>query len=896
MKIVEGRMRAAAVLFAMSIAAASIVDRPANGQCGTIIEDLNAALEMEAKRKAFEGIAQGSSGLTVQLTIHIVRQTNGLNGVHPSFVQDGIDAANEMFNPAGISFCWRGDPIYIDNDLYFNQIDSPAELDALRQTEVVPNTINLYYVQKMQPYGTELAGISSFTFSPVQGIVIDKFSGDLELTHQLAHYFDLFHIDETMFGAECTNGSNCQIAGDLLCDTPACPILTASNLDCCSPCIYDGNDAPPCEGDRPFWPYIDNVMTTPKDSCWETLTEGQLARALATLTTSRADVIGDCTVECPPQTPILYVRSDAPAGGDGSSWEAAIDDLAIALARTRCTNNIVEEIWVKGGLYLPDSGTGLRGRTFLVRGGLKLYGSFAGDETSIAQRDLQKNPTVLSGDLNGDDSENFVNRGDNSRIVMVVDPSNLQTVIDGFTFTAAESDGNTPGGTGLYAFQSNAHIRNCSFIDNRTILGKGGGLLLSHADGELAQSTFTNNLARSGGGASFKGALVHQCVFTNNVATDGSGAAEGSGTWSECEFAFNSGSSGGAFRGVNLSAVFNDCRFIENQSGIGGAIEASQIGSLQLNECLFVGNQAITGSNAAGGAIFLHLNPCSAVSCLFLGNSAKFGGAVRKHDGRFRGVNCTFSGNSATSDGGAIYGAWESPANPCCNDLVNCTFSQNSALGLGGGLHWTTSTLNITNSVFWNNTDSTGATSGAQIKFTGTGLTVFYSCVQGYTGPGAGNSALNPLLADPDGLDNVVGTLDDDLRLSPGSPCIDSGNNTVDINSFEAGAQPLPPVDALGLPRFVDDPDSLDVGVGTPPLVDRGAVEHRQTSCLGDLDASGSVDVDDLLALINVWGSCESPVPGACPSDVAPIGGGNGVVDSDDLVTLINHWGACPKR
>ncbi len=39
----------------------------------------------------------------------------------------------------------------------------------------------------------------------------------------------------------------------------------------------------------------------------------------------------------------------------------------------------------------------------------------------------------------------------------------------------------------------------------------------------------------------------------------------------------------------------------------------------------------------------------------------------------------------------------------------------------------------------------------------------------GYGTDGGGNIDANPLFVDPNGADNIVGTLNDDLRLSPGS-------------------------------------------------------------------------------------------------------------------------------
>lgn len=60
--------------------------------------------------------------------------------------------------------------------------------------------------------------------------------------------------------------------------------------------------------------------------------------------------------------------------------------------------------------------------------------------------------------------------------------------------------------------------------------------------------------------------------------------------------------------------------------------------------------------------------------------------------------------------------------------------------------------------------------------------------------------------------------------------------------------------------------------------------------CPADINGTGAVNVDDLLAVINAWGPCP---PGSCPADIAP-SGGNGVVNVDDLLAVINGWGPCP--
>jgi subtilisin-like proprotein convertase family protein len=55
--------------------------------------------------------------------------------------------------------------------------------------------------------------------------------------------------------------------------------------------------------------------------------------------------------------------------------------------------------------------------------------------------------------------------------------------------------------------------------------------------------------------------------------------------------------------------------------------------------------------------------------------------------------------------------------------------------------------------------------------------------------------------------------------------------------------------------------------------------------CPEDIDNSGAVDVDDLVAVILGWGPCGK----SCPADIDD----SGAVDVDDLVAVILAWGPC---
>ena len=71
-----------------------------------------------------------------------------------------------------------------------------------------------------------------------------------------------------------------------------------------------------------------------------------------------------------------------------------------------------------------------------------------------------------------------------------------------------------------------------------------------------------------------------------------------------------------------------------------------------------------------------------------------------------------------------------------------------------------------------------------------------------------------------------------------------------------------------------------------------GIPDDCETSvCAPDIapvGGNGTVNVDDLLGVVNSWGNCS----GTCLADIAPPSG-NGVVNVDDLLEIINNWGPC---
>ena len=60
--------------------------------------------------------------------------------------------------------------------------------------------------------------------------------------------------------------------------------------------------------------------------------------------------------------------------------------------------------------------------------------------------------------------------------------------------------------------------------------------------------------------------------------------------------------------------------------------------------------------------------------------------------------------------------------------------------------------------------------------------------------------------------------------------------------------------------------------------------------CAPDINGNGTVNVSDLLAVINGWGTCANPCPPYCGADIND----DCIINVSDLLAVINGWGACP--
>jgi hypothetical protein len=279
---------------------------------------------------------------------------------------------------------------------------------------------------------------------------------------------------------------------------------------------------------------------------------------------------------------ILYVRENAQGKHTGLNWADAYDNLQAALVHAAAPSRVVLEIWVAGGAYAPSSSD--RNQSFDLQSDLGLYGGFAGNETQRSQRNWHRHPTILSGDLLGNDSPNFANRLDNSLHVVTCEGCEAAN-LDGFIITGGYADGfgvDVYGG-GIIINGGEPRIRNCVIVDNYSY-SRGGGVYASAANTTFKTCLIARNAALEGAAVystrASQVAVLH-CTIAHNAAS-AIGAAAGdysdnlffsfsSILWGNTDFSENLEEA----QITGMSTVVIDLSIVEGWSGQYGGTENS---------------------------------------------------------------------------------------------------------------------------------------------------------------------------------------------------------------------------------------------------------------------------------------------------------------------------------
>lgn len=554
-------------------------------------------------------------------------------------------------------------------------------------------------------------------------------------------------------------------------------------------------------------------------------------------TRAGSPTIGADEFICTPQR--IYVRGAATGANDGTSWTNAYKELTDALD---VTCGIADTIWVAAGAYKPDwNGTTHdldRNRSFIINNNLVMLGGFVGSETAPEPRDPVMNLCILTGDLSNNDV-GFTNNTENSYHILRATNVTAGTgsLIDGFTIRNGNANGGvTADQQGAAMLMSNSKIafKSCVIVNNNGIVNlasngggaisanttctltmtdcqvnnnrntgaRGGAVSVQSGSATLRRCTFTGNQTPGGHGGAVRLALggpfvVDSCTFDNNTvntATAGALYMEGATmTVNKCTFTNNTSSAswGGAIAAINNGTLnLKNSTFFNNTGNLGGAVNGDNNVAINAFNCYFIANNATTSGTSRGGAIFLNTTPATSVI-----------------------ANCVFSGNRAFGGGGAVYNG-TGTTKLINNTLVfNVANQDNLGTETGGGVLQAGGTVTLHNNILWDNDNQPGNGVLQSSEYSGT-FTMQNNLVQN----GAvvsGNINTPPMFVKPRGIDNLAGTMDDNLRLRGGSPARNYGisanlpNDLADLDKDANTAEQLP-IDLDSVTRIQST--SVDLG------------------------------------------------------------------------------------
>lgn len=494
----------------------------------------------------------------------------------------------------------------------------------------------------------------------------------------------------------------------------------------------------------------------------------------------------------------LHVRAGAAGKRNGLTWADAFPDLQSGLdaAKPGMALWVAQGKYVPSKLFLPTLSRDPRTRTFQFKGGVTIYGGFAGTETDLSQRNVEAYATILSGDLNRNDTEAWPpdsSRDDNVYRIGCALAEKAPIVLDGLIFEGGNSSTpnpvrlkrplyglprNTPIfnlGTAFFGFNCDVQFRSCEFRKNGT-------------PGNQSPSS-----------AIVYGAKAHtlratDCIFEENIGDRSGGALDISG-W---------GKDNSAREHV---AIFQRCLFFANEAhtrretngevkaSFGGAFYAYRA-SVSSESCVFWNNHA-----KGNGMLDFKNYPCGTggavhggdklrfVNCLFIGNQAdRAGGAIDVGDGTYLEVSfCTFYKNNCSADTGWGAGAISGWYDNVPNSLFGIGNIVRENTGSAGEVRWVADSGATPPATRLN---QTLLTAGSLANNTGTIL----SGAPQFQDP-----------SNPPGADGIFFTADDGFRLLPGDTAARGKVTAVrptdagDLDSDGDTTEPLP-VDLRGVP------------------------------------------------------------------------------------------------
>lgn len=231
--------------------------------------------------------------VNIPVKAHAIRKPGTSPGLtYKPQLLEGIDQANQQIDHLGIRFMLC-DQINVINDKEYGSVDFDIG-HSLHLEHHIDGAVNLYISQSLDTGNGQACGWATlpwwrdrdFDYIFMAEICMDD---NTTLAHEVGHYLGLYHTHNVMdsmivdsitmdtinYGIEFVDQSNCEFAGDGICDTAADPLLGGRNVNGCE---YDGSEVDPLGipySEATILPDPRNRMSYAPTQCVDTFTVGQ---------------------------------------------------------------------------------------------------------------------------------------------------------------------------------------------------------------------------------------------------------------------------------------------------------------------------------------------------------------------------------------------------------------------------------------------------------------------------------------------------------------------------------------------------------------------------------------------------------------------------------------------
>ncbi|MFT3753971.1 MAG: choice-of-anchor Q domain-containing protein [Paludibacter sp.] len=351
--------------------------------------------------------------------------------------------------------------------------------------------------------------------------------------------------------------------------------------------------------------------------------------------------INNTTVDLGAYEFTLIIRYVTPAGagtGVGTSWANASPDLQLMINNS----NYGDQIWVAAGTYKPNRRADALGtitpaskyNAFVLKSGVKIYGGFVGNETSLVQQNWTANATILSGDINtaGDAT-------DNTYHVVISSGAVGDAELNGFTISSGYADLwwdhipvngieiYTGSGGGIACNTSSPILANLNISNCRAL--KGGAVFNDHSSPAITGVTMGSNTATENGGGicnvSFAPTLTDVIIKNNSTQNDGGGVMNDSSSPSFTNVTIMSNSTtrngGGMFNSSSSPTITNLIIANNTANNSGGGICNKSSSYPVIKNALIYKNTC----SEAGGGVFDENSTSTITNATIVYNSGGMG-------------------------------------------------------------------------------------------------------------------------------------------------------------------------------------------------------------------------------------------------------------------------------